>query len=181
VTAAWWPLTGAAVAGLMVLAVVAWAPVALGPDGLAPPDSLAGNEPAHLAPTEAPEDARLADTHSPTNPNGHSSGNPSGNGPMIAAEGAQTSATAPRASKSPVSSEVAPSTRVAAHPRSGSGAVGFADGLMTAADGRSWSAGQPLIKAKLNRLLIGHQERVSASSLKGFLPYATLVGYSTQP
>lgn len=45
----------------------------------------------------------------------------------------------------------------------------------------AWALGQPGLQSKLNFLLVGHQERVSASSIKGFLPYATLVGYETQP
>lgn len=49
-----------------------------------------------------------------------------------------------------------------------------------------WSASQPHLKAKLNYYLVGHQERVSSAAVttagnKGFLPYATLVGYSSQP
>lgn len=44
-----------------------------------------------------------------------------------------------------------------------------------------WSAGQPSLDAKLNELLLGHQERVSESGIKGFMPYATLVGYQVHP
>ena len=44
-----------------------------------------------------------------------------------------------------------------------------------------WSDSRPQLASKLNRLLLGHQERISTSSLKGYLPYATLVSYQTQP
>jgi len=48
-------------------------------------------------------------------------------------------------------------------------------------DIQPWSASQPRVKAKLNHLLVGHQDRVSTASIKGFLPYATLVGYNIEP
>lgn len=44
-----------------------------------------------------------------------------------------------------------------------------------------WSASQPRVKERLSHLLVGHQERVSTASIKGFLPYVTLVGYNVQP
>ncbi|WP_200285447.1 sigma-E factor negative regulatory protein [Rhabdochromatium marinum] len=44
-----------------------------------------------------------------------------------------------------------------------------------------WSGSRPQLASKLNRFLLGHQERISTSSLKGYLPYATLVSYQTQP
>lgn len=48
-------------------------------------------------------------------------------------------------------------------------------------DGVTWVKISPEVRHNLNQLLAGHQERVSDSHLKGFLPYATLVSYDTQP
>lgn len=47
--------------------------------------------------------------------------------------------------------------------------------------GITWVTGQPEVRYRLNQLLAGHHERVADSNLKGFLPYATLVSYDTQP
>lgn len=36
---------------------------------------------------------------------------------------------------------------------------------------------EPALESKLDRFLVNHQEQSPASGMKGFLPYATLVGY----
>lgn len=39
-----------------------------------------------------------------------------------------------------------------------------------------WQATSPALSSKLDRLLIGHRERASASGISGFVPYAAVVG-----
>jgi len=43
-----------------------------------------------------------------------------------------------------------------------------------------WHLDKPALEKKLDRFLVNHQAQSPASGLKGFLPYATLVGYETQ-
>jgi sigma-E factor negative regulatory protein RseA len=40
-----------------------------------------------------------------------------------------------------------------------------------------WHVDEPALQTKLDRLLVTHQEQSRASGVKGFLPYATVVGY----
>jgi len=40
-----------------------------------------------------------------------------------------------------------------------------------------WHVDRPELEDKLDRFLVNHQEQSPASGMKGFLPYATLVGY----
>jgi sigma-E factor negative regulatory protein RseA len=40
-----------------------------------------------------------------------------------------------------------------------------------------WHVDRPELADKLDRFLVNHQEQSPASGMKGFLPYATLVGY----
>ncbi|MBK5970566.1 MULTISPECIES: sigma-E factor negative regulatory protein [Thiorhodovibrio] len=129
----WWPLIGAAVAGLMVLGVVLRMPDGLGPN------AAPGDMPTAGAPRIASDASPLKATQSSA-------------APALAATGALGTAT-----KGPTAW------------RSSSDAI------------QPWSASQPRVKAKLNHLLVGHQDRVATASIKGFLPYATLVGYNTQP
>jgi len=52
-------------------------------------------------------------------------------------------------------------------------------GLETLSDGspRSrWQATSPALSSKLDRMLVGHRESASASGIKGFIPYAAVVG-----
>ena len=44
-------------------------------------------------------------------------------------------------------------------------------------DGRRWHLDQPGLESKLDRFLVNHQVRSPATGVKGFLPYATVVGY----
>ena len=45
---------------------------------------------------------------------------------------------------------------------------------------RRWHLDKPALEEKLDRFLVNHQEQSPASGMKGFLPYATLVGYETR-
>ncbi len=65
--------------------------------------------------------------------------------------------------------------------RSGSAVVNLTASAPVNADSLPWAASHPHLNAKLNQLVVGHQERASISSIKGFMPYATLVGYQVQP
>jgi sigma-E factor negative regulatory protein RseA len=52
-------------------------------------------------------------------------------------------------------------------------------GLASLTDGapRSrWQATSPALSSKLDRMLVGHRESASASGIKGFIPYAAVVG-----
>jgi sigma-E factor negative regulatory protein RseA len=40
-----------------------------------------------------------------------------------------------------------------------------------------WHVDKPALEDKLDRFLVNHQERSPVSGMKGFLPYATVVGY----
>lgn len=40
-----------------------------------------------------------------------------------------------------------------------------------------WHVDEPALESKLDRFLVTHQEQSPASGMKGFLPYATVVGY----
>jgi sigma-E factor negative regulatory protein RseA len=40
-----------------------------------------------------------------------------------------------------------------------------------------WHVDEPALEDKLDRFLVNHQEQSPASGIKGFLPYATVVGY----
>jgi sigma-E factor negative regulatory protein RseA len=46
--------------------------------------------------------------------------------------------------------------------------------------GQRWHLDQPALESKLDRFLMNHQELSTASSIKGFLPYATVVGYEAR-
>jgi sigma-E factor negative regulatory protein RseA len=43
-----------------------------------------------------------------------------------------------------------------------------------------WHLDKPALENKLDRFLVNHQAQSPASDMKGFLPYATLVGYETR-
>lgn len=43
-----------------------------------------------------------------------------------------------------------------------------------------WHLDEPALENKLDRFLVNHQAQSPASGMKGFLPYATLVGYETR-
>lgn len=45
---------------------------------------------------------------------------------------------------------------------------------------RRWHLDKPALENKLDRFLVNHQAQSPASGMKGFLPYATLVGYETR-
>jgi sigma-E factor negative regulatory protein RseA len=49
-----------------------------------------------------------------------------------------------------------------------------------ARSGQRWHLDQPALESKLDRFLMNHQELSTASSIKGFLPYATFVGYEAR-
>ncbi|EIC22643.1 sigma-E factor negative regulatory protein [Thiorhodovibrio frisius] len=86
------------------------------------------------------------------------------------------------ASLSPLAQSGAAGRRAASsEPRPESGIVSLPVGGFGAGEVAPRGASQPLLTSKLTHLLVGHQERVSASGIKGFLPYATLVGYQVQP
>ncbi|WPL17222.1 anti-RNA polymerase sigma factor SigE [Thiorhodovibrio winogradskyi] len=78
-------------------------------------------------------------------------------------------------------SEPARRELIASDARSGSGVVSLPRGGLVAGEVVPWATSHPRLTSKLNYLVVGHQERVSASGIKGFLPYATLVGYQVQP
>lgn len=40
-----------------------------------------------------------------------------------------------------------------------------------------WHVVEPALESKLDQFLVNHQEQSPASGMKGFLPYATVVGY----
>ncbi|MEA3274524.1 MAG: sigma-E factor negative regulatory protein [Pseudomonadota bacterium] len=46
-----------------------------------------------------------------------------------------------------------------------------------ATPGQRWHLVQPALQNKLDRFLVNHQEYSPTSSIKGILPYATVVGY----
>jgi sigma-E factor negative regulatory protein RseA len=43
-----------------------------------------------------------------------------------------------------------------------------------------WHVDKPALERKLDRFLVNHQEQSPASEMKGFLPYATVVGYEAR-
>jgi len=43
-----------------------------------------------------------------------------------------------------------------------------------------WHVNEPALENKLDRFLVNHQEQSPATGVKGFLPYATLVGYEAR-
>lgn len=43
-----------------------------------------------------------------------------------------------------------------------------------------WHLNKPTLENKLDRFLVNHQAQSPSSGMKGFLPYATLVGYETR-
>jgi sigma-E factor negative regulatory protein RseA len=43
-----------------------------------------------------------------------------------------------------------------------------------------WDVDEPALESKLDRFLVNHQEQSPASEMKGFLPYATVVGYEAR-
>jgi sigma-E factor negative regulatory protein RseA len=45
---------------------------------------------------------------------------------------------------------------------------------------RRWHVDEPALESKLDRFLVNHQEQSRASGVKGFLPYATVVGYEAR-
>jgi len=45
---------------------------------------------------------------------------------------------------------------------------------------KRWHVNEPALESKLDRFLVHHQEQSPVSHMKGFLPYATLVGYETR-
>ncbi len=45
---------------------------------------------------------------------------------------------------------------------------------------KRWHVDEPALESKLDRFLVNHQEQSPVSHMKGFLPYATLVGYETR-
>jgi len=46
-----------------------------------------------------------------------------------------------------------------------------------ASPAQRWHVDKPALESKLDRLLVTHQEQSQASGMKGFLPYATVIGY----
>lgn len=46
-----------------------------------------------------------------------------------------------------------------------------------ASSAQRWHVDEPALESKLDRLLVTHQEQSQASGMKGFLPYATVIGY----
>jgi sigma-E factor negative regulatory protein RseA len=52
-------------------------------------------------------------------------------------------------------------------------------GVMTSPDAASqsrWQATSPALSSKLDRMFVGHRESASALTIKGFIPYAAVVG-----
>lgn len=44
-----------------------------------------------------------------------------------------------------------------------------------------WQQTDPVVRAKLDRLVVSHQERLSEAGLPGFVSYAAVVGYEGRP
>jgi len=49
--------------------------------------------------------------------------------------------------------------------------------FLLASSPQRWHVDKPDLESKLDRLLVTHQEQSQASGMKGFLPYATVIGY----
>ncbi len=49
--------------------------------------------------------------------------------------------------------------------------------FLIASPAQRWHVDEPALESKLDRFLVNHQEQSRASGMKGFLPYATVVGY----
>jgi sigma-E factor negative regulatory protein RseA len=45
---------------------------------------------------------------------------------------------------------------------------------------RRWHLDKPALESKLDRFLVNHQEQSRATGMKGFLPYATVIGYESR-
>jgi len=52
--------------------------------------------------------------------------------------------------------------------------------FLLASPTQRWHVNEPALENKLDRFLVNHQEQSSATGMKGFLPYATLVGYEAR-
>ena len=48
-----------------------------------------------------------------------------------------------------------------------------------ASSAQRWHIDEPALESKLDRFLVTHQEQSQASGMKGFLPFATVVGYES--
>jgi sigma-E factor negative regulatory protein RseA len=44
-----------------------------------------------------------------------------------------------------------------------------------------WQQADPVVRAKLDSLVVGHQERLSEAGIPGFVSYASVVGYEGRP
>jgi sigma-E factor negative regulatory protein RseA len=49
--------------------------------------------------------------------------------------------------------------------------------FLISGSGQRWHLDKPELEHKLDRFLVNHQARSPASGIKGFIPYATVVGY----
>ncbi len=63
------------------------------------------------------------------------------------------------------------------HPALAAKAVVPTQRFELAAPGQRWQVEQPALQSKLDRFLVNHQAFAPPSGVKGFLPYATVVGY----
>jgi sigma-E factor negative regulatory protein RseA len=48
-------------------------------------------------------------------------------------------------------------------------------------NGMRWQNSNPVVRAKLNQLLVNHNERVPVSGMPGLVSYAAVVGYEARP
>jgi len=53
--------------------------------------------------------------------------------------------------------------------------------LATESSGIRWTAGEPAVANKLNRYLVNHNAVAPSTTIRGMIPYATLVGYESKP
>lgn len=51
--------------------------------------------------------------------------------------------------------------------------------LYATSPAQRWHVDEPALESKLDHFLVNHQEQSRASGMKGFLPYATVVGYES--
>jgi sigma-E factor negative regulatory protein RseA len=79
---------------------------------------------------------------------------------------------------SPVSADKAPVTAMLPFGSVGSGS----DAAVTrAVSDVRWQQADPIVRAKLDSLVVSHQERLSEEGLPGFVSYAAVVGYEGRP
>lgn len=71
----------------------------------------------------------------------------------------------------------APETPIASAPAVAYPATAPTRQFEIARSGQRWHLDKPALQSKLDRFLVNHQAYSPSSGIKGFLPYATVVGY----